>query len=336
MATIPNIYFTPAQTGCLRPFDVRRDLKVVADLVEESFRGTIDPDGKRYLRSMRSAAANQTFLRWAGTVVETNAMPLSGYVWEENGRVVGNLSLIPFIHRDRRLYLIANVAVAPEHRRKGIARALTGAALDHARARGASAAWLHVREDNEAAVRLYRSMGFQERLRRTTWQNFGASGSAWQTGPGHRELASYHGLSLGTRRSEHWSSQQEWLTRLYPPWMAWYFPFDLYGLRPGLLPAAASLLKGSSFRHWTVSRAGQLLGTLTRQQANSYADYLWLGLPEQYEPLAVEALLKYAHAQLGLRRPLTIDFPARTADQSLRTSGYQLHQTLIWMTVPFT
>jgi ribosomal protein S18 acetylase RimI-like enzyme len=335
MATIPNVLITPAHQGCLRPFDVRRDLKAVADLVEETFSGTIDPDGKRYLRSMRSAAKNQGFLRWAGTVVETNAVPLSGYVWEEGGKVVGNLSLIPFSHENRRIYLIANVAVASSHRRKGIARTLTAAALDHARNRGARAAWLHVREDNAPAVNLYRSMGFQERARRTTWQNWGSTGLTQESGQDWKELAAKHDLRIGARWFEHWPRQRDWLVRSYPSWLSWYFPFEPASLRPGLLSAAYSLLRGSNLRSWSVQRDGDLLGVLTRQRTSTYADSLWLAVPENPESTAVETLLKFARTQLDLRRPLTIDFPARTAAEPLLAAGYQPYQTLMWMVVPF-
>jgi ribosomal protein S18 acetylase RimI-like enzyme len=335
MATIPNVFISAPQTGILRPFDVRRDLSAVADLVEDSFRGTIDPDGKRYLRQMRSAAHHQRFLRWAGSVVETTTLPLSGYVWEEAGKVVGNLSLLPFFYNNQRLYLIANVAVHPRYRRQGIAHSLTAAALDHARSRGARAAWLHVREDNDPAICLYQSMGFQERARRSTWQHWGAIGENLETGPGWRELASLDNLSLGSRRSEHWDQQRLWLDRLYPPGLAWYFPFDSSALRPGLWFAILRLFEGSFQQHWSVQQNGQLLGTVTRQAVQSYADNLWLALPEVYQPQAVEALLKYVRAQINPRRPLAVEFPAREAEQALSAAGFKIHQTLIWMVVPF-
>lgn len=52
------------------------------------------------------------------------------------------------------------VATAPEFRRKGMARRSVLSALRWARARGASTAWLQVEAGNEAALNLYRSLGF--------------------------------------------------------------------------------------------------------------------------------------------------------------------------------
>ena len=117
----------------MRPFDVRRDLAPVADLVEQCFADTLDPDGERYLEQMRAASRNPGFLHFAAAASEWSSVPLSGYVWEEDGKVVGNISLIPFALHNQRNYLIANVATHPAYRRRGIARSLTAQAVEHAR-----------------------------------------------------------------------------------------------------------------------------------------------------------------------------------------------------------
>src|SRR5512139_1351996 len=118
---------------------------------------------------MHSAARNPGYMRWASAVADHASIPLSGFVWEEDGRLVGNLSLIPFLNQGRQYYLIANVAVDPNNRRRGIARALTEAAIEQVRNRGVGAVWLHVREDNIPAYNLYTSLGFVEKACRTTW-----------------------------------------------------------------------------------------------------------------------------------------------------------------------
>ncbi len=55
---------------------------------------------------------------------------------------------------------IANIAVDPAVRRRGLGAALLDAALAEAARRGAVAVYLEVRESNEAAQRLYASRGF--------------------------------------------------------------------------------------------------------------------------------------------------------------------------------
>jgi ribosomal-protein-alanine acetyltransferase len=62
---------------------------------------------------------------------------------------------------------IQTVAVAPEHRGKGLGRLLVEALLSEARQRLASSVFLEVRADNDAARGLYASLGFQEIDRRT-------------------------------------------------------------------------------------------------------------------------------------------------------------------------
>jgi ribosomal-protein-alanine N-acetyltransferase len=61
---------------------------------------------------------------------------------------------------------VHNLAVAPEARRRGLARRLLALALEIAARNGARAAHLEVRESNAAARALYRAMGFAEEGRR--------------------------------------------------------------------------------------------------------------------------------------------------------------------------
>ncbi len=57
--------------------------------------------------------------------------------------------------------VIADVAVAPDHRRRGLGRALTACALRELHARGARSVSLSVASDNGAAIALYRSFDFR-------------------------------------------------------------------------------------------------------------------------------------------------------------------------------
>jgi ribosomal-protein-alanine N-acetyltransferase len=61
---------------------------------------------------------------------------------------------------------ILDVAVAPDHRGKGIGRLLVCTALDQCRRRGAVVVSLEVRISNADAISLYRNIGFIESGRR--------------------------------------------------------------------------------------------------------------------------------------------------------------------------
>lgn len=100
----------------LRRLDMRRDLAKVADLVELCFFDTLDPDGRQYLNEMRRAAQNASMMRFASSLIDKSPMLPSGYVWEEGGILVGNLSLIPITVKGKRGYMIANVATHPDYR----------------------------------------------------------------------------------------------------------------------------------------------------------------------------------------------------------------------------
>ena len=56
---------------------------------------------------------------------------------------------------------VLNVAVAPEARRRGVARALMREAERRGAERGARLATLEVRRSNQAALELYRSLGYR-------------------------------------------------------------------------------------------------------------------------------------------------------------------------------
>ncbi|MBI3932355.1 MAG: ribosomal protein S18-alanine N-acetyltransferase [Acidobacteria bacterium] len=56
---------------------------------------------------------------------------------------------------------IHNLAVHPDHRRRGLGRRLLRLALETARGRGAETAHLEVRASNWAALALYRALGFE-------------------------------------------------------------------------------------------------------------------------------------------------------------------------------
>ena len=61
---------------------------------------------------------------------------------------------------------VLSLGVAPSARERGIARALMSAAIDRVSRRGLCTLYLEVAEDNAAALRLYRAMGFAQVGRR--------------------------------------------------------------------------------------------------------------------------------------------------------------------------
>ena len=144
----------------LRPLDPRRDLGQVALLIEEAFSGELESGGLAALRDMRMLARMGPLVGLMARSDPYLEDVLGGFVWVEDGRVVGNVTiqrLDPYASR----WQIANVAVTRDYQGRGIGRALVSAAVDRIDMRGGGWAVLQVRADNPVAMDLYRSLGFE-------------------------------------------------------------------------------------------------------------------------------------------------------------------------------
>jgi ribosomal protein S18 acetylase RimI-like enzyme len=160
-----RLVYKEQQTG-IRPLNPARDLGQLADLIENAFGHELTDDGMRVLREIR-------LLSWLGplnVLLDGSSSDIDGmfrgFVWEQDGRVVGNVTVNrPTGHTSR--WQISNVAVLDRFRRQGIGQKLVEAAIDLVVKRGGQTAYLLVRHDNPAALRLYRAFGFAE-VDRTT------------------------------------------------------------------------------------------------------------------------------------------------------------------------
>jgi putative acetyltransferase len=83
-------------------------------------------------------------------------------VAEEDGRVVGRLSVARDQHPASGHVADLGLMVAASHRRRGIGRALLEAAVGWARDAGVRKLELHVFPHNEPAIRLYEDFGFRQ------------------------------------------------------------------------------------------------------------------------------------------------------------------------------
>lgn len=311
----------------LRPLNILRDLPAVADLIELCFSNTMDNDGKRYVQDMRRAGSDNSFIKWANRAAESTSLPLTGYIWEENGHIIGNASLVPFRHRKQRFYLIANVAVHPSHRRKGIARVLTERAMQHAREKKVNNIWLHVRDDNPEAIALYTKLGFTERTRRTSWQ---AATDRNVQGP-------ETDIALTYRHPHFWQTQLNWLSRLYPDLLAWHRDWNFNSLRPGLSNWLYLLFVDMNICQWAAVRNDPSTGSETLQATLSWipsgrGESLFAAAGERSDPEALRVLLIQARRELYHLYPnIALEFPAGQFDDAIQSAGFKSVRTLIWM-----
>ncbi len=146
----------PPMQGHIRPVDPARDMGAIANLIEIAFGSEMDHMGSNLVADLRQMAALGPLL----TFIDHVAPFVGGYVYEQDGRLVGNVTVTP---EDPvlRHWFISNVAVHPDVQHHGIGRELMAASLDGIRHRGGRQVTLQVRSDNEPAQRLYRRLGFK-------------------------------------------------------------------------------------------------------------------------------------------------------------------------------
>ena len=320
----------------MRPMNMFRDLSAVADLIELCFVETMDNDGQRYVADMRRASRDDGFLHWASHMTENASLPLTGFVWEENGRIIGNASLIPFRDKGKRIYLIANIAVHPEHRRRGIARILTQCAIKYGWDKKSSALWLHVRDDNPGAIELYHELGFHEIVRRTTWI----------AKPDSNIPQSVSNIQIVPRHPSFWIQQQDWLRRLHPDVLGWYRSFNFNSLRPGLMNWLYLFFVDMNIKQWAAVRGDQLLATLSWAPYGGRSESLFAATGSSMSGAsdakdatkAIEAhtealtqLLLYARSALSNHSRISLEYPAGEMMDAFLAAGFTARRTLLWM-----
>jgi ribosomal protein S18 acetylase RimI-like enzyme len=149
----------------LRSFRMPADLSLMIQILPQAFQYPDHPewgiqtDELEGLLSLVGTARRLWPLFWVLSRTSPQMQDfLRGFIWEEDGQPVGlvNVSRIGSSND----WMIANVAVLPTYRGRGIARKLVTAAVELAEARKAQRIVLDVIKGNTPAFQLYISMGF--------------------------------------------------------------------------------------------------------------------------------------------------------------------------------
>lgn len=313
----------------IRKLSVKTDLNQAADLIDLCFGYQMDRDGHDYLRYVRNVAAGRKSVRWIDGAHERVSVPLFGYVWCEDSRIVGNVSLSPFQWKRQWYYLIANVAVHPDYRRKGIAKLLTQQAIYHARFQGVDSVWLHVKNHNSGAIALYEQLGFRKIAVRNQWRTKDLLQSK-----GNQDIAPE--IHVIPRLRKDWERHLDWFEESYPPDLQWYFGVYRDDIAPGFLRAVERyLLYDQVMHHFSAYAGDELVGVLTQQPVAHRSHNLFLAVPQgPYEQAATSNLLHFANRMYGVDKVLRVNYPAGKAIEVFPECNFSMQNSLIWMEYP--
>ena len=309
-------------TSRIRAIRLREDLKQIADLIELCFFPNIDADGREYIQHIRQTANNFSGFILENTTPENSSLPFHGYVWVEKDRIIGNITLIPLRNKDKGSYFVANIAVHPDFRGRGIGRQLTERAIRHVGEHQGRQVYLQVRDDNETAINLYRNLGFEEISRRTTWIFHPASAPDTHLQPA---------VKVTSRYKEDWDQQRHWLDALYPKEIRWNIPFRLEKMEPSASNWFYRFLNGEMQRTWAARKASRLIGTATLERSSEQHDYLWLATSLIWENEVIESLMPVIQTKTLFPKRLAVNYPAGRARASFERVNMQELNTLLWM-----
>jgi GNAT superfamily N-acetyltransferase len=152
----------------LRPFKFPSDFQIVEQLTPKAYqypaetgwmtRSLQEQEAKNFVDTLRAARRLWPLISLGRMISPGMRNGMRGFLWEEDGQPVG---LVATGQGANRTWWIANLAVLPEYRRRGIARQLVQASIECARHHGESAMTLDVIAENLPAYQLYQQCGFE-------------------------------------------------------------------------------------------------------------------------------------------------------------------------------
>lgn len=312
----------------LRPVNMRRDLAQIADLVELCFEDTMDRAGRAAVEEMRLMSRFGMGLWLLQGLDSLWKGLMQGFVWVEDGRVIGNVSIYPAGYDNT--WVIANVAVHPDFRGRGIAYQLCQAALDRITSERGQSAILQVDHDNDVAQRLYHRLGFRVERAFTRWH-----WASHNRAPNPLPNMPY----ITYRTYQDWRAEYELVKAVRPPTrggIGWLKPTQEKRFRLTVWKMLINLLSPVSHEHWIVRGAEGGLDALLISEVSFGAASVHFDMlvhPTRHGELE-EALLNFIVRRASFQyRGASTDHPAddTIAEEALRRCHFIPKRTLIHM-----
>jgi ribosomal protein S18 acetylase RimI-like enzyme len=321
VVTIPASVQAP---GGARPINLNRDIPQVLRLLELVFGRVLGPDGQRLFSGSLNSDRQPAFLWRFSPVMNKLAM---GYVWEEDDQIIGNVTVLNTKSVGR--YLVVNVAVHPDYRRRGIAQELMKTVIKMTRKRQGRKILLQVVKDNNAAINLYRSLDFITLGNVTTWRCHVSR---------LRELSTLtedsRRLHVRELRRQEWQAAHELDLSAQHPDLNWpeSLPADRY--RGGVRRWVDRFFNGRQTEHWVTTHQEKLVGLVSIRSEWSRPHQVALRVHPEWHgqlerPLVAKAIRRL---QQMPRRSVRIEHPEDPLiSELLREANMQAERTLTHM-----
>ncbi len=314
----------------LRPLEPARDLGQVVALLEGAFGEEVGREGRQALKELRFWARLSPLIWLLDRFEGAGSHFLEGFVWVEGGRVVGNVNISEV---DWGRWVISNLVVASPYRRRGIGRRLMEAAIDLACQQGGEMVILRVRADNEVALNLYHSLGFEE-VSATTEMRL--TPRRLSTLASHLPSLPTEGFTLRPIHRDEWEKEYELALTTTSIKAQQLEPPQKSDFRIGLSQMLKDLLAGRREYRLAVEREGEFVATLTVRATRFLGEHsLRMMVHPNHRGRLEEMLITRALSILAKypRRSVTIKHPAdhQEAIQALRKHGFHEERTLVKM-----
>jgi ribosomal protein S18 acetylase RimI-like enzyme len=308
-----------------RPINMNTDIPGILRLLELVFGASLDVDGQRMFAGTANAAQSPAIL-WR---LSPAAAKLSlGFVWEADGRIVGNVTLLTTEMPGR--FLVVNVAVHPDYRRQGIARMLMKQVDNMVRQRGGNQILLQVVKQNNAAVELYNALKYTTIGSMTQWTTSISrlrrlDLNMESAGPPIREL----------KRTE-WRAAYSLDKQALPSDLNWPEMLKSDAYKTGFWVNAVNFLNGRQSETWAISESQNRLvglGSIRSEWGRSHQLTLRVD-PEWQGRLERPLLAKLIRRLQGLsRRNVQIEHPDddELVNALLQEANFQPRRTLTHM-----
>ncbi|MBZ0304118.1 MAG: GNAT family N-acetyltransferase [Anaerolineae bacterium] len=305
-----------------RPVNLRTDLAHLADLMELVFADSMDQGGRAAVREMRYLSKIGVGISLLPGLNDLTHGINMGYVWIEDGKLIGNVSIYPTNRPVRNTWIIANVGVHPDYQRRGIATQLMRTSMETVRARGGEHAILQVDTDNETARRLYERLGFIDERSWILWRR----SSTLRIPPPMTEQS----VRVSHRRRGEWRSEYE-LAQLVRPadhgGLGWQRPLDISLFRKPLLKQVGDWLNMRSEERLVIRSEDEqrILASLWVEGGMlTTATQLTLLIDPAYQGVYDEVLMNTAVRRFtGRNTALVVEHPADETQTGDVLRGYQ-------------